>query len=100
METIVLRLAEAHRVMQVAMEATGVYWSRCGRSSRTSSTVCSSTPATSSRCRRKTDVSDVASWTGKPTPPEWPSRRPTNRNATTEPASLVQCVPAAKKVAR
>src|SRR5215210_9094482 len=47
----------AHRVPQVAMEATGVYW-RC---SRTTSSACSSTPATSSRVPgRKTDVSDAA----------------------------------------
>jgi transposase len=34
---------KAHRVTQVAMEATGVYCpgSRCGRSSKTNSTVCS-----------------------------------------------------------
>ena len=32
---------EALGVRQVAMEATGVYWRRCGRCSRTTSSCCS-----------------------------------------------------------
>jgi len=36
----------AHGVEQVTMEATGVFWSRCGRSWRMTSSACWSTPGT------------------------------------------------------
>jgi len=41
----------AHRVSQVVMEATGVYWKPVWHNSRTTSSCCSSTPGTSSRSR-------------------------------------------------
>jgi len=53
----------AHLVTQVTMEATGVYWS--GRSSRTSSSACSSTPATSSRSRGSNSSSPVVIGEGR-----------------------------------
>ena len=52
---------KAHRVGQVAMEATGVYWKPVWRSSRTSLTVCSVNARHVKQVPgRKTDVSDAA----------------------------------------
>ncbi len=42
---------KAHRVSQVAMEASGVYWKPVWAILETSSTACSSTLVMSSRCR-------------------------------------------------